>query len=120
MRSPRWWGGVALVPEMRTPQTRTWVLYLLSHFVAVTSWVLALETLRNVPRGRRTAYYGGLGSTLILLNMCVGDRGLFGRPRPAADGFRRTPADHADLFPDLGSGVRRARGRAMSPWRSAW
>lgn len=62
---------VALVPEMRTPQTRGWVLYLLSHFVAVTSWVLALETLRNVPRARRTAYYGGLGSTLIFLNMCV-------------------------------------------------
>jgi len=62
---------VALVPEMRTPRTRVWILYLLSHFVAVTSWVLALETIRNVPRARRTAYYGGLGSTLILLNMCV-------------------------------------------------
>ena len=61
----------ALVPEMRTAKTRPWVLYLLSHFVAVTSWVLALETLRNVPRSRRTAYYGGLGSTLILLNMGV-------------------------------------------------
>jgi predicted branched-subunit amino acid permease len=62
---------VALVPEMRAEKTRPWVLYFLSHFVAVTSWVLALETLRNVPRSRRTAYYGGLGSTLILLNMGV-------------------------------------------------
>lgn len=62
---------VALVPELRTPTTRPWVLYFLSHFVAVTSWVLALQTLRDVPRQRRTVYYGGLGSTLILINMCV-------------------------------------------------
>jgi predicted branched-subunit amino acid permease len=62
---------VALLPEMRTEQTRTWVLLLLSHFVAVTSWVLAMEQLRNVPREMRTVYYGGLGSALIITNMCV-------------------------------------------------
>jgi predicted branched-subunit amino acid permease len=47
---------VALMPEMRTPRTRTWVLYLLAHFVAVTSWVMALE---------------GLGGTLVASNMLV-------------------------------------------------
>jgi predicted branched-subunit amino acid permease len=62
---------VALVPEMRTTGTRRWVLFLLSHFVAVTSWVLAMERLRHVPEARRTAFYTGLGSTLVLLNMCV-------------------------------------------------
>lgn len=62
---------VSLVPEIKTPQTRPWVLYLLSHFVAVTSWVMAMERIRSVPREMRTAYYGGLGSTLILFNMGV-------------------------------------------------
>ena len=62
---------VALVPEMRTEKTRPWVLYLLSHFVAVTSWVLAMERLRNVPRDMRTTYYAGLGGTLVLGNMLV-------------------------------------------------
>lgn len=62
---------VALVPEMRTEKTRPWVLYLLSHFVAVTSWVLAMEKLRHVPRDMRTVYYGGLGGTLVLVNMIV-------------------------------------------------
>lgn len=62
---------VALVPEMRGPQTRKITLYLLSHFVAVTSWVLAMERLRTVPREMRTAYYLGLGGTLVLLNMVV-------------------------------------------------
>ncbi|MEO3385928.1 AzlC family ABC transporter permease [Mesorhizobium sp. CAU 1741] len=62
---------VALVPELRTEKTRPWVLYLLSHFVAVTSWVLAMERLPDVPRDMRTVYYGGLGGTLVVANMGV-------------------------------------------------
>jgi predicted branched-subunit amino acid permease len=62
---------VALVPEMRGPRTRRWVLYFLSHFVAVTSWVIAMERLRRVPREMRTSYYAGLGQTLVIANMVV-------------------------------------------------
>ena len=62
---------VGLVPEMKTEKTRPWVLYLLSHFVAVTSWVLARERLRGVPRDMRTVYYGGLGGSLVAVNMLV-------------------------------------------------
>ncbi len=62
---------VVLVPELRGPRTRTWVLYLLSHFVAVTSWVIALEHVRKVPRDLRTSWYAGVGSSLILMNMLV-------------------------------------------------
>ena len=39
---------VALVPEMRTEKTRKWVLYFLSHFVAVTSWVVAMASWSEV------------------------------------------------------------------------
>lgn len=62
---------VSLVPELRAPKTRPVVLYFLSHFVAVTSWVLAMEHMRSVPRPMRTAWYCGLGSALVLLNMIV-------------------------------------------------
>ncbi len=62
---------VALVPELRGPRTREWVLYVLSHFVAVTSWVIAMERIREVPRDMRTAWYCGVGSTLVGLNMGV-------------------------------------------------
>ncbi len=62
---------VALTPEMRGPRTRKWVLYALSHFVAITSWVLAMESFRTVPRDLRTAYYTGIGTTLVLVNMGV-------------------------------------------------
>lgn len=62
---------VSLVPELKARGTRSWVLYLLSHFVAVTSWVIAMQKIRTVPRQRRTAWYGGVGSSLIILNMGV-------------------------------------------------
>jgi predicted branched-subunit amino acid permease len=62
---------VALVPELRGTRTRKLTLYLLSHFVAVTSWVIAMETVRDVPREVRTSYYFGLGSILVLVNMVV-------------------------------------------------
>ncbi len=62
---------VALVPELRGNRTRKLTLYLLAHFVAVTSWVIAMETVRNVPRDLRTSYYFGLGSILVLANMVV-------------------------------------------------
>jgi predicted branched-subunit amino acid permease len=61
----------AIVPELRGPRTPNWVFYVLSHFVAVTSWVLAMQYLKDVPRRLRATYYAGLGSTLILANMIV-------------------------------------------------
>lgn len=62
---------VALVPELRGPRTRRATLYFASHFVAVTSWVLAMERVRAVPRDMRTTYYLGLGPTLVVTNMVV-------------------------------------------------
>jgi predicted branched-subunit amino acid permease len=62
---------VTLVPEIRGPRTRTWVLYALAHFVAVTSWVLALAKAPDVPRDMRTAWYAGLGGMLVVMNMVV-------------------------------------------------
>jgi predicted branched-subunit amino acid permease len=62
---------MALTPELRGRSTTKGMLFLLSHFVAVTSWVLAAERLPNVPRERRAVFYAGIGSTLVLVNMGV-------------------------------------------------
>jgi predicted branched-subunit amino acid permease len=62
---------VALVPELRGDRTPKWVLYALSHFVAVTSWVIAMERIAGIPRAVRTSWYAGLGATLVLGNMVV-------------------------------------------------
>mgnify|MGYP001284795318 CR=1 FL=1 len=62
---------VALVPELRGPRTRKWVLYALSHFIAITSWVMAQRLLPGVPRDMRTAFYGGLAITIVVANLVV-------------------------------------------------
>ena len=61
----------ALVPEIRTEKTPTWLLLLLSHFVAITAWVYAMERVPNVPRQRRVAFFAGFGITLVLANMLL-------------------------------------------------
>lgn len=62
---------VSLVPELRAERTRPFVLYLLSHFVAVTSWVLAMEHVRTVPRPMRTSWYCGMGAAMLVVNSVV-------------------------------------------------
>jgi predicted branched-subunit amino acid permease len=61
----------AFVPEMRGPKTRRIALFLLSHFIAVTAWVMGMERLKHVPRNMRTSYFAGLGVTLTLTNTLV-------------------------------------------------
>jgi predicted branched-subunit amino acid permease len=62
---------VSLMPEMRGSKTPTWLLYFLSHFVAVTSWVLAMDQMKAVPREMRAVWYLGLGPTLTVFNMIL-------------------------------------------------
>ena len=61
----------ALIPEIRTKTTPTWLLLILSHFVAITAWVFAMERVQSVPREHRVAFFAGLGSTLVLANMVL-------------------------------------------------
>lgn len=61
----------ALVPEIRTEKTRSWLLLFLSHFVAITAWVFAMERVQSVPRERRIAFFAGFGITLVLANMLL-------------------------------------------------
>jgi predicted branched-subunit amino acid permease len=61
----------ALIPEIRTPRTRTLVLLFVSHLVAVTAWVMAMERVQHVPRQHRVTYVLGLGVTLVIANMIL-------------------------------------------------
>ncbi len=61
----------ALIPELRGARTPTWHLLLLSHFIAITAWVFAMERLRDVPRERRVAFFAGFGITLTLANIVL-------------------------------------------------
>lgn len=61
----------ALVPDLRAEKTRTVTLLFLSHFVAVTAWVMANQYLGQVPRRFRTAFFGGFTVTLTSCNLAV-------------------------------------------------
>ncbi|WP_426230189.1 AzlC family ABC transporter permease [Pararhizobium sp. DWP3-4] len=61
----------ALVPEIRTEKTPTWLLLVLSHFVAITAWVFAMEKVQAVPREHRVTFFAGFGITLVLVNMLL-------------------------------------------------
>ncbi|KOF22485.1 AzlC family protein [Ensifer adhaerens] len=61
----------ALIPELRTSKTPTWLLLFLSHFVAITAWVFAMEKVQAVPRDKRVAFFAGFGITLVVANMVL-------------------------------------------------
>ena len=61
----------ALIPEIRSAKTPTWLLLLLSHFVAVTAWVFTMERINDVPREHRAAFFAGFGMTITSVNMIL-------------------------------------------------
>nr|WP_026614273.1 AzlC family ABC transporter permease [Ensifer aridi] len=61
----------ALVPELRGSRTPTWLLLVLSHFVAITAWVFAMERVQEVPRDRRATFFAGFSITLVTANMLL-------------------------------------------------
>lgn len=58
----------SLVPELRGSRTPTWLLLVLSHFVAITAWVFAMGSLKDIPREARVSYFAGFGLTLVAVN----------------------------------------------------
>ena len=61
----------SLVPEIRTSRTPTWLLLALSHFVAITAWVFAMERVKDIPREGRVAFFAGFGVTLTSANIVL-------------------------------------------------
>jgi predicted branched-subunit amino acid permease len=57
---------VALLPMLRTENTRTRELVLPAHFTAISMWVENLRLLPGVPREQRVAFSNGLSCGLVL------------------------------------------------------
>jgi len=60
---------VAVLPLIRTPETKRRDLVLVAHFTAVTLWVECYRFLPHVPREGRIAFVHGLGSGLVLIGL---------------------------------------------------
>lgn len=57
---------IALLPEVRAPNTRRWHLYLISCLVAVTAWIHTLQVARDLPVQGRLPYFVGFAGTMLL------------------------------------------------------
>ncbi|MFM9858308.1 AzlC family ABC transporter permease [Pseudoxanthobacter sp. M-2] len=68
----------AIMPMLRGPGTTRLRLLALSHFVAVTAWVLAMVQLPSIPREGRAAWYAGLGSALAVASVGATALGYWG------------------------------------------
>jgi len=55
----------ALLPMIRTPQTRFHQLLLPAHFTAASMWVEGLRVAPGLPRERRVACCNGIGTTMM-------------------------------------------------------
>jgi len=62
---------MSLVPIVRDEKTPRWLLYWISHFVAVTAWVFGMTRLPELPRPARAPYFAGFAMTLTAVNMAV-------------------------------------------------
>src|SRR6201999_1724875 len=60
---------VAVLPMLRTPQTKRRHLILVAHLTAITLWVECYRFLPHVPRERRIAFIHGLGLGLVLIGL---------------------------------------------------
>jgi len=56
---------VSLLPLVRTPGSSIRDLLLPAHLTAASTWVEGFRLLPGMPRGRRIAFYNGLGAGLI-------------------------------------------------------
>lgn len=62
---------VALLPELKGSRTRKAALFLVANFIAVTSWVIAMQGAKSVPREARVAWFAGVEATLVGANLVV-------------------------------------------------
>lgn len=68
----------ALMPTLRGEGTSRPTLAALSHFVALTPWFLALQTLPTLPRAVRPLWFAVLGLTLTVSNLAATALGYWG------------------------------------------
>lgn len=68
----------SIVPTLRGEGTSRRLLYLLSHFVAVTPWVVGMQTMPLLPPRVRAAWFGGLVAMLTVTNSVATGFGYWG------------------------------------------
>ena len=68
---------VALLPMIRSTETRTPQLLLPAHFIAVSLWMESLRLLPGVARENRVAFVDGMGVGMAILAMLAATAGYY-------------------------------------------
>jgi predicted branched-subunit amino acid permease len=68
---------VALLPLLKTPNTRYRHLLLPAHFTAVSMWVESLRLVPNIPRERRIIFCNGIGTGMMISSIAATICGYF-------------------------------------------
>lgn len=62
---------MALIPEIRTPHSKTWHLLAVSNMIAITAWVHTLQRAPEIPREGRLPYFTGFAAIMMVATTCA-------------------------------------------------
>lgn len=68
---------VSILPMMRRPNTPTWMMLILAHYVAVTAWVEGMRRLPPLPREERIPYFLGFANMVMFAAAFATGAGYF-------------------------------------------
>ncbi len=69
--------SITIMPVMRAPGHPRWLYYVTAHFIAMTSWVVCMPRLQQMPAIERIAYFIGFSLTCIVVGAIFGALGYY-------------------------------------------
>ncbi len=69
--------SITIMPVMRDPAHPRWLYYVTAHFIAMTSWVVCMPRLQQMPTVERIAYFIGFSLTCIVVGAIFGALGYY-------------------------------------------
>ena len=69
--------SITIMPVMRAPGHPRWLYYVTAHFIAMTSWVVCMPRLQQMPVIERIAYFIGFSLTCIVVGAIFGALGYY-------------------------------------------
>jgi len=69
--------SITIMPLMRDPAHPTWRYYFTAHFIAMTSWVVCMPRLQQMPPVERISYFIGFSLNCIIVGSIFGALGFY-------------------------------------------
>ena len=69
--------SITIMPLMRDPSHPRWRYYVTAHFIAMTSWVVCMPRLQQMPAVERISYFIGFSLNCIIVGSIFGALGFY-------------------------------------------